>query len=290
MKKILLITVPVFLVLLYLAPLWNLYLPSNEYPALEIPDVNNKKALIVAAHDDDACGMAGLVSTLSRAGWELTFVTFYNDGDGRHAPENSIRKEELRQYAEKFGIQNVMHEQFAMRKGNPDTITAAYMPVATELVPHYFKTDSLRALIEEYIDAIQPSLIISLDDEMGGYGHPEHVLVAKTISDICIDMSVSSPDFPVKYFYQNVHSRKQSEHLHTLPVYVEAKKIYKIDGMPIPDAELDVSNLTAEKKFGLSVWKSQVRNIRKFFPYFEFYPHWLYFNVADREYYHILKF
>lgn len=290
MKKAVLFAIPVFAVVLYLAPLWNLRLPSDAYPPLAIPNHLDKRAMVAVAHDDDACALTGLVHKLIDDGWKVDFVTFYiPDADDKAHVGASIRKEELRAYAGGLGLNNIYFNDFKMRRGNLDTISAPYMPVPVDQFDTYFETDSLYGMLSQHIEEIRPSVILSLDDEFGGYGHPEHLLVSKTITDICRAEHLN-PNFPVRFVYQVVISDAQERRIAHLPVYNEAKEVYMNDGVPDPTAELYVGDATKPKMFGLNVWKSQQRNIRKFFPYFQFYPHWVYFKVVDREYYRVLEF
>lgn len=290
MKKILFVLIAVFALILYFAPLWNLRLPDGEYPELILPEGVEKRALVVVAHDDDACAMTGLVYKLIRAGWKVDFLTFYHDEHmGYRKQEISLRKKELKRYAESIGLHAIHTHTFQMRKGNMDTIQTPYMPIPVEEMHHHFETDSLRKLIEERIDMFRPSVLLSLDDQFGGYGHPEHLLVSKTMSDICLQRQ-GAQEFSVRYFYQVVLSELQERRIAHLPVFQEALKIYHADGTPEPSAALYVGDITEQMKIGLTVWESQARNMRKFFPYFQFYPHYIYFRVIDKEYYRVIAY
>ena len=53
------------------------YAPTETYPEDEILDkLNNKKAMIVIAHDDDMCGMSGTISMLNEKNWEINVLSF----------------------------------------------------------------------------------------------------------------------------------------------------------------------------------------------------------------------
>jgi LmbE family N-acetylglucosaminyl deacetylase len=290
LKKSMIAVIPLVMILIYLAPLWTLRLTETEFPELSFPENIEKKALVIVAHDDDACAVTGLIHKLVSSGWQVDFATFYQDEhNGYRGEDIPLRKKELETFARQIGITNVYQTTFQMRKGTFDTIPEPYMPVAHDNMHHTFEVDSLKAYLETYIQKSSPSIIISLDDKMGGYGHPEHVLVSKTITEICFEKRGSS-NFPVKYYCQSVFSDSQEKALVQFPVYRKAKEVYGVDGMPPPNARLSLNNHTKMKRFGLSVWKSQQRNIRKFFPYFQFYPHWIYFKVINQEYYHVLTF
>jgi hypothetical protein len=43
--------------------------------------------------------------------------------------------------------------------------------------------------------------------------------------------------------------------------------------------------LQKEKKQVMLTYASQERNLKKIWPYYEVYPHWLYFKIFDKEYF-----
>lgn len=41
-----------------------------------LQNIEPKRAMIIVAHDDDMCGMAGTISKLNKDGWEIAVVSF----------------------------------------------------------------------------------------------------------------------------------------------------------------------------------------------------------------------
>lgn len=55
----------------------------SQYAATEVfasdtilQAMETKRAMIVIAHDDDMCGMAGTISLLNKQGWEIAVLSF----------------------------------------------------------------------------------------------------------------------------------------------------------------------------------------------------------------------
>ena len=53
------------------------YAPTEKYPVdVTLNSINNKKAMIIIAHDDDMCGTTGTISMLNEADWEIRVLSF----------------------------------------------------------------------------------------------------------------------------------------------------------------------------------------------------------------------
>lgn len=55
--------------------------------------------------------------------------------------------------------------------------------------------------IQKKINQFQPSVIFTLDSEMGGYGHPEHVFISQLVVDLAKADSIQP-----EYIYQSVYT------------------------------------------------------------------------------------
>ena len=62
---------------------------TETYPEDSFLDtVKNKRALVIVAHDDDDCGMAGTIAGLTRKGWrimQLSLTQHLVEGENRNA-------------------------------------------------------------------------------------------------------------------------------------------------------------------------------------------------------------
>lgn len=286
-KAHILLILAIALLLGYLYPVWSVRL-SEEYPetSVLIENIQNKKALIIVAHDDDICGAGMQLAALKKAGWEIDMLAFYNN---HHRPaEIPVRKAELLKFSEKLQMVNASYHDFSMRKG-ADTLENAYMPVDLSHPETDFYKDSLQQMIREKIAESQPAIIFSLDPQIGGYGHPEHVLVSRLATQEGLSLNKEGKA-NVQFMFYNVVSDRQELYIKDYPVVKAAQEVYHIndgDIMPTPNYMCKVDD-TASKMFALKVWASQHRNIKKFMPYYHWYPHWLYFYFLDKEYYSVV--
>ncbi len=261
--------------------------PKENYPDDSyLMNVSNKNALIIVAHDDDAAPFSGTTSLLAANGWDISFMCFYNDV--WKPEENPIRKMEMQKAAEIEGFKKTELIDFNMRE-SLDTVKQPWMPIPYDRFPESFKTDSLNIYILKAIQEFKPSVVFTLDDVIGAYGHPDHVAVSLVIGEVCSQYR-DSLDFPVKRIYQSVLPHSSAEKiLGNMDVYSEGKRIYGCDGMPSPDVQIDISSFAATKKKVFLAHKSQHKALKRFIPYYHFYPGWLYFGIFYKEYFRVIN-
>ena len=198
-----------------------------------LSSVSNKTALVIVAHDDDAIGCAGTISELTKKGWKVHFLTFY----GRwRAEDNPIRKKEVEQVARIQQLASTNLIDFSLQKS--DTVKEPWMPIPYARFREYMYVDSLKNIIAATIEKYNPSVLFTLDNVIGGYGHPEHVCVSQSALDVCEENKMSS-DFSVEKIYQAVFPRTLNENvLKNNPSFIATKKVYQADGSPMPPLKL----------------------------------------------------
>ena len=262
--------------------MWLANLNGDEtYPKDKfLESESNKTALVVVAHDDDAIGCAGTISQLQKKGWKIHFLTFY--GNWRKE-DNPSRKSEVMQVSEIQRFASVSLIDFSLQRS--DTVKEPWRPVPYSRFDEYMYVDSLKGIIARAIERHQPSVLFTLDNIIGGYGHPEHVCVSQSAPDVCQEMKDSS----VEKIYQAVFPRTLNENvLENNPAFISAKKVYQAEGSPDPTVEIDIYHSSKEKKRVMLAFHSQKRNLKKIWPYYGLYPHWLYFRIFDKEYFRVI--
>lgn len=260
--------------------------PTENFPEdTYLKTVTNKKALIVVAHDDDATLFSGTTSMLAAIGWDISFVCFYTD---LYKPEvNPIRYKEMQNIQEIQGLKNLELIDLRLRR-SMDTIDKPWLPIPYHEFSENFEIDSLRFFILQAIEKYQPTVVFTLDDVIGFYGNPEHVLVSQTVVNICREYK-DSLEFPVKRIYQCVWPFSQAEKvMKKIPTYHIGKKIYGCDGMPAPDVEIEISSFGSTKKKVLAAHVSQHNSIKRYIKCYHCYPAWLYFRIFNKEYFRII--
>jgi len=230
-------------------------------PDVFLEDVQNKTALVIVAHDDDAIGCAGTISKLTKAGWNVHFLTFY--GNYRQE-DNELRKREVKHVSEIQGLASIDLIDFSIQRN--DTLADPWKPIPYNQFQEYMHVDSLRNIIVQAIDKYKPSVVFSLDNIIGGYGHPEHVCVSQSILDACEEGKLTE-GFSVQRVYQAVFPKTLNENvLKDNPAFIAAKKIYQAEGSPQPTVEVDIFESSSEKKQVMMAFNSQKRNLRKIWP------------------------
>jgi LmbE family N-acetylglucosaminyl deacetylase len=74
---------------------WAPWLAAQSWPALDLAAISGRRIVVLAAHpDDEVLGVAGLLTTLARAGHEIV-VVWATDGEGSHPGSTAISKEDL---------------------------------------------------------------------------------------------------------------------------------------------------------------------------------------------------
>ena len=291
MKKIRIIGIVIILIGICAVSAHIMYLytlrPKEKYPQDSyLRNVQNKTALIIVAHDDDAAPFSGTTSLLAANGWNISFMCFYTDY--WRSEENPIRKLEMGEVAKIQGFKNLELIDFTLRN-RLDTVKQPWMPIHYEKFMDNFKTDSLNMYILDAIQRYHPSVIFTLDNVIGAYGHPEHVLVSQSILEVC-SLFKDSLDFTVKKIYQSVLPASQAKKIMgNMDVYSEGKRIYGCNGIPSADVQINISSYETTKKRVFLAHASQHRNLKKFIPYYHYYPGWLYFGIFNKEYFRIIN-
>ncbi len=252
-------------------------------------NIPNKRAMIVIAHDDDMCAMAGTVSKLNQQGWEIGVMSF-----SKTPERNAAQVKACSSILDTVLFVQMSEHQY---RNDLDGKILPYVAIPKETFKEVFNTAEVEAEYLKAIHQFQPSVIFTLDDEMGGYGHPEHVFV----SQLVLDLAAAGKIAP-KYIYQSVftdHMENTIMQRHALRLkswglpddeWDKAKLTYKVDGMPEPNVQF---NIRSEAKLKMDYLRSYEKRERKvlgfFIPEFEDYPAEKYFEIFDREFFRIVR-
>jgi LmbE family N-acetylglucosaminyl deacetylase len=248
--------------------------------------VSNKKALIIIAHDDDDCAMSGTIARLTANGWAIKQVSLQQhiiSKTGKNPACIICQEDEL------------LLEDGYYRIGL-DTMKSPYLPVPYDEIKRQFLTQKVADAIIEKVNSFNPSVIFTLDNIKGGYGHPEHIFISQLVLDLFMEKKIN-----IQRIYQSVFT----DHMETeivdkwLKARMEkwgyphassiANEMYGIDGMPDPDVQVSISEFAETKMKYLMAYDEDVRkNLRKFIPYYEDFDAKTYFSVFDKEYFRVI--
>ncbi|HEY0743852.1 MAG TPA: PIG-L family deacetylase [Chryseosolibacter sp.] len=248
-----------------------------------------KKALIVIAHDDDMCAIAGTASLLNKSNWEVGVLSLY-----RTSERNAAHIEACRNILDTVMFVDLKPEQI---RNDREENRKGYYAVPRDSLNIIFN----RQLMEdEYLRKIRefhPSVIFTLDNEMGGYGHPEHVLVSQIVVDLAAEKQIQP-----FYIYQSVYTDHMENSImkrHAARMkswgfpgdeWDQAKQIYGVKGMPEPTVQINIQSAAKEKMAYLRSYEERERKTLGFFiPEFEKYDAEEYFQIFDREFFRVIK-
>jgi LmbE family N-acetylglucosaminyl deacetylase len=142
-----------------------------------------------------------------------------------------------------------------------------------------------KAAIRKIVDEEKPSVVISFDERVGFYGHPDHAQTGRWVRAV-VDEGAAEPGFPVKRLYQATLPRSLIKL--ALKLVDAFRTRYPKDpaqGLPAPDVAIRIPSQAASKRAVLDAHTTQVKIIADVQPGYDRVPAWLYYRLFDREYY-----
>jgi LmbE family N-acetylglucosaminyl deacetylase len=256
--------------------------PEDKY----LDTVTNKKALVILAHDDDDCGMAGTISKLTAEGWTIKQLSLADHPDKKtgKTPAYII-----------CGSNELILSDGLYRYGL-DTMKNPYVPIPYEEIKKQFLTEKVSKVLVEKINAFNPSVIFTLDNEKGGYGHPEHIFISQLVKDLFQSNAIHA-----QRIYQSVYTDHMEKEI--VDTWLKGKMekwgyphastiandLYHITGMPEPNVQITIQKYGETKMRYLREYSEDVKkNIRKFVPYYEDFDGATYFSVFNREFFRVI--
>jgi len=269
----------------------------RQYAAIEyyandthLDSINRKKALIVIAHDDDMCAMSGTISKLNKSGWEIGVVSF------SQTPErNTAQIKACKNILDTVIFIQLSKDQIRNDNENERPRYYSFPRSNFDIV---FNKKIIEDAYLKIVKIFNPSVIFTLDNEIGGYGHPEHVLVSQMILD-WTEQKIIHPN----YIYQSVytphmmenimrrHSEKMKSWGYPGDEWENAKKNYDLIELPKPNVQINISSEAYQKMEYLRSYNERERKTIGFYiPNFEDYSAEDYFSVFDREFFRVYAF
>lgn len=266
----------------------------KSFAAVEVyPDdhfldtVQNKTALVLVAHDDDDCAMAGTIAQLTRKGW-----TIYQVSLTKHPMVGSEENPASIICRGNLPLINLGDYRVGL-----DTMKTPYLPIPYEQMKNQFYGGKLKSALIKVIQQYQPSVLFSLDDVKGGYGHPEHIYLSHLLVEL-----LQNEEINVNRIYQSVYTDHMEHEI--VDVWLKAKmekwgyphastianEMYGITGMPEPTVQINIlEDAETKMKYLRSYPESVKKNLRKFIPYYEDFSAQEYFSVFPHEYFRVIE-
>ena len=123
---------------------------------------------------------------------------------------------------------------------------------------------------------------------MGGYGHPDHVLISQMIVNYC-QQRVNNASFSIKAIYQAVFDPAMNERiLKDVEAFQQAKQVYEVKSSPKPDVYVSLKGYETIKKQAMLAYTTEQNSLTNIWPFYNYYPAGIYFRIFDKEYYRVL--
>lgn len=243
---------------------------DNDVPVSKdlFPESAPRTAMAIWAHPDDEITSAGTLSAMARSGAELTLV-YLTAGEAAKHPHYSPKElaEVRRQEAEAAGR----------------TLGARHVAVLSYpdggLPGH--DGEMVKAEIAELIARFEPSLIISFDEQVGFYGHRDHVQTGRWVREV---VEAGAPS--VRRLYQATLPRQMiALALKLVQAFRDQYPKEPEAGLPAPTVAVNITRQAAVKRALLDVHVSQAAVVDDVQPFARKAPPWLYYRLFDREYF-----
>jgi LmbE family N-acetylglucosaminyl deacetylase len=230
-----------------------------------------RTVLAVWAHPDDEITAAGTLARMAAEGATVTLL-YFTHGEAAH--HTGFTADQLYR----------MRPTEAKAAGDALHARVIVLDYGDSKLP---QADGARAKgeIASLIATLRPSTVISFDERVGYYGHPDHAEVGRWTAEV-VRAGMATPGYPVMRLYQA-----------TLPAPVIAlarrhiaafRDHYPADpakGLPAPTVAVPIASEAYAKRAVLDAHKSQVKVIDDVQPFGRKLPPWLYYRLLDREYF-----
>ena len=249
---------------------------DNNVPELKLNISDTTKVLLVFCHADDEIAFSGLVSYLKENGAEIHLLTLTHHPSHEN---NELRIKELNCSVEKLGIEKL--EVAGL-------VSNTWEEIMQNKIIWYDIKDSIKNIIDNKIDHFKPDFLITWDNEIGGYGHPEHRLSAQLTEDL-FNENVNNPNFSANTLIQFTLPDKLEKFLVSKTEgYKLMKKLTGNTGLPNPDYSLDITDYWEIKNDAALCHLSQIRLMKQFFFTYDKKSKEKHIKAFSKEYYTII--
>lgn len=232
------------------------------------PSGAQRRAMAIWAHPDDEITSAGTLAEMARTGADITLV-YLTAGEAARDTGYSrvelaqVRRGEAQAAGNLLGAARVVVLDFP--DGGLTRVDAAAARTA------------IAGLLEQHA----PEVVISFDEKVGFYGHPDHVMTGRWVREV---VEAGAPS--VRRLYQATLPKALVRL--ALKLVQAFRDNYPTDpaaGLPEATLAVRIAQRAATKRALLDVHASQAKIIADVQPYYDKAPAWLYYRLFDREYF-----
>lgn len=294
MKKI--IITFLILIAIIISALWYFksQIQDNTIPQTEtlIPENLPKKALAIFAHPDDEITIIGTMRMLKQQGVETSICYMTRGEAGLNGSIIDVSK--IKELADTS--LNKLKKQLGQRRTKEVDNVAKILELnhhemfdfpdsGTSNVP----MDSLKKVVRALIKKYRPSILFTLDDKVGLYGHPDHRNVSRAVLEV-FQEDKGKANFTPQKIYQVTLPKQMIAF--ALKMADGFRKNYPKDpakGLPEANICVNISAFGTYKRNAMLAHASQRPTFDDMQPGFATIPPSIYFRVFDREYFHVIQ-
>lgn len=232
------------------------------------PHGSHRRAMAIWAHPDDEITSAGTLAGMARMGADLTLVYLTAGEAARDTGYSRVELAQVRR-REAQAAGDLLGAGQVVVLGFPDGGLTRTDPAA------------VRAAIAGLIEQHAPEVVISFDERVGFYGHPDHVLTGRWVREV---VEAGAPS--VRRLYQATLPKALiSLALKLVQAFRDHYPKDPAAGLPAATVAVSIASQARAKRALLDVHASQARTIADVQPYYDKAPAWLYYRLFDREYF-----
>lgn len=226
-----------------------------------------KTVMAIWAHPDDEITSAGTFTALAREGAQVILIYLTR---GEAARDTGYSREELgrvrRREAQAAGATLGAHavEVFEWPDGG---LAAA-------------DGEAVKAVLRKRIDHWSPSVLISFDEKVGYYGHPDHVAAGRWARELA-----QEENSVLRLYQATLPSALVKLALKLVAAFRDNYPADPAGGLPAPTVAVPIARFATAKRRLLDVHASQAKVIADVQPGYDKLPAWLYYRLFDREYF-----
>lgn len=272
------------LALLLLLPFAAFWAAKNYLQDLDLPlhegfplEAHEQTVLCVFAHPDDEILLAGTLHLMAQQGRRVVglYLTRGEAGPtGDLVPRQQLgaaRSQELEQAGQVLGYHALQILDFGDGQ-LPQTDSAQMVQAIAQAIAQH-----------------RPQVLLTYDDRVGLYGHPDHVAAARYTKQVFLQ-GQARPDFPVKRLFQaTLGQNTVKAALKLAPGFKNRYPTEPGKGLPLPHFAVRITPAGTAKMAALQAHRTQASVFDKLMPFYKSLPQWLYFRLFDREYYAEVK-
>lgn len=226
-----------------------------------------KTVMAIWAHPDDEITSAGTLRAMAQEGAHVVLIYLTR---GEAARDTGYSREDLAQVRRleaqaagtTLGAQAV--EVFEWPDGGLATVDS----------------EAVKEALRERINYWRPSVLISFDERIGYYGHPDHVATGRWSREL------AQEENSVRRLYQATLPKALIKlALKLVGAFRNNYPSEPAAGLPAPTVAVPIARFAAAKRRLLDVHASQAKVIADVQPGYDKLPAWLYYRLFDREYF-----